>query len=74
MVHMMKAAIKTMTTAELKAEFSAVVAELKQGNEVAITYGRKKEPLANIVPQSKIAKPDYSVKLGSLKKKAGRIP
>lgn len=56
-----------MTTAKLKANFSSVVDELKKGNEVAITYGRKKTPLATIVPQSKLAKPDYSVKLGDLK-------
>src|SRR5580700_1565440 len=61
--------MKTMTTAELKAEFSSVVSELKQGHEVAITYGRKKEPLATIVPQSKITKPDYSIELGNLRKK-----
>lgn len=59
--------MKTMTTAKLKANFSSVVDELKKGNEVAITYGRKKTPLATIVPQSKLAKPDYSVKLGDLK-------
>lgn len=58
--------MKTMTAANLKAEFSSVVAELKQGREVAITYGRKKEPLATIVPQSKLTKPDYSIKLGDL--------
>jgi antitoxin (DNA-binding transcriptional repressor) of toxin-antitoxin stability system len=61
--------MKTMTTAELKAEFSSVVSELKQGHEVAITYGRKKVPLATIVPQSKITKPDLSIKLGSLQEK-----
>jgi antitoxin (DNA-binding transcriptional repressor) of toxin-antitoxin stability system len=61
--------MKTMTAAELKAEFSSVVHELKQGREVVITYGRKKEPLATIVPQSKMKKPDYSVKLGGLKAK-----
>jgi antitoxin (DNA-binding transcriptional repressor) of toxin-antitoxin stability system len=61
--------MKTMTAAKLKAQFSSVVAELKQGREVAITYGRKKEPLATIVPQSKMASPDYSVQLGDLKQK-----
>jgi len=56
-----------MTAAKFKANFSSVVDELKKGNKVAITYGRKKEPLATIIPQSKIDKPDYSVKLGDLK-------
>jgi antitoxin (DNA-binding transcriptional repressor) of toxin-antitoxin stability system len=59
--------MKMMTTADFKANFSSVVDELKKGNEVVITYGRKKEPLATIVPQSKLKKPDYSVRLGDLK-------
>jgi antitoxin (DNA-binding transcriptional repressor) of toxin-antitoxin stability system len=59
--------MKTMTAAKLKAQFSAVVAELKQGREVVITYGRKKEPLATIVPQSKMTHPNYSIELGDLK-------
>ena len=58
--------MKTMTTAKFKANFSSVVDELKKGNEVAITYGRNKTPLATIVPQSKLEKPDYSIKLGDL--------
>lgn len=61
--------MKTMTAANLKANFSSVVDELKKGNEVAITYGRKKEPLATIIPQSKLKKPDYSVRVGDLKEK-----
>lgn len=58
--------MKTMTTANFKANFSSVVDELKKGNKVAITYGRNKQPLATIVPQSKLIKPDYSVVLGDL--------
>lgn len=61
--------MKIMSAAKLKAEFSSVVDELRKGHEVAITYGRKKEPLATIVPQSKLSQPDYSIKLGGLKKK-----
>ena len=55
-----------MTIADFKTNFSFVVDELKKGNEVAITYGRNKIPLATMVPQSKFKKPDYSVKLGDL--------
>ncbi len=58
--------MKTMTTADFKANFSSVVDELKRGNKIVITYGRKKEPLAMIIPQSQIEKPNYSVKLGDL--------
>lgn len=59
--------MKTMTTANLKANFSSVVMELKKGNKIVITYGRKKEPLATIIPQGQLKQPDYSVKLGDLK-------
>ncbi len=59
--------MKTLSTADLKAQFSTVVADLKQGREVAITYGRKKELLGLIVPQSKITKPNYAIPLGDLK-------
>lgn len=59
--------MKTMTTADFKANFSSVVDELKKGNEVVITYGRGKTALATVVPQSKMNKPDFSVKLGDLK-------
>jgi antitoxin (DNA-binding transcriptional repressor) of toxin-antitoxin stability system len=61
--------MKTMTSAKLKANFSSVVDELKQGNEVIITYGRKKEPLGRIIPQSKLDKPNHAIKLGYLKQR-----
>ncbi len=60
--------MKILTVAKLKAEFSSVIDDLKQGHEVVITYGRKKEPIATIVPQSKLKKPDFSLQLGDLKK------
>lgn len=61
--------MKTMSVATLKAQFSSVVDDLKAGEEIAITYGRNKEPLGTIVPQSKRVEPDHSIKLGDLKKK-----
>ena len=60
--------MKTLSVADLKTHFSAVISELRNGKQVAITYGRHKEPLATIVPQSQLATPDYSIKLGDLKK------
>jgi antitoxin (DNA-binding transcriptional repressor) of toxin-antitoxin stability system len=59
--------MRTMTTADFKAQFSSVVDDLKNGNEVVITYGREKKPLATIVPQSKMQKPNFSIELGDLK-------
>jgi antitoxin (DNA-binding transcriptional repressor) of toxin-antitoxin stability system len=58
--------MKTLSVAELKSQFSSVVTDLRKGEEVVITYGRSKKPLATIVPQSKLNKPNYSVKLGDL--------
>jgi antitoxin (DNA-binding transcriptional repressor) of toxin-antitoxin stability system len=58
--------MKTMTVAQLKSQFSAVIGDLREGRQVAITYGRNKELLATIVPQSKMVQPDYSVKVGDL--------
>ncbi|HVA11425.1 MAG TPA: hypothetical protein VNG32_04665 [Candidatus Dormibacteraeota bacterium] len=59
--------MKTLTVAKLKSQFSTVVSDLRQGQEIVITYGRNKEPLATIVPQSKMQKPNYAVQLGDLK-------
>lgn len=61
--------MKTLSVADLKSQFSSVITDLRNGKEVAITYGRNQEPLATIVPQSKIMAPDYSIKLGDLKNK-----
>lgn len=58
--------MKTMTVAQLKSQFSAVIGDLREGRQVAITYGRNKELLATIVPQSKMVQPDYSIKVGDL--------
>lgn len=65
----MKTAPKKLTVAEFKAQFSTVVDELKQGREVQVTYGRNRRPLATMVPSSKHAKPDHSIRLGDLQKK-----
>jgi len=59
--------MKAITCSEFKANFSLVVDELKRGNEVILTYGRNKEPIATIVPRIKVKNDDYSVKIGDLK-------
>lgn len=58
---------KSLTVAELKAQFSSVVADLRAGEEIVITYGRNKTPLATLVPSPKAA-PDYSIEIGDLEK------
>jgi antitoxin (DNA-binding transcriptional repressor) of toxin-antitoxin stability system len=42
--------MKTVSLAEAKTHFSAVLKDVGSGNEVAISYGRKKETIAVIVP------------------------
>jgi antitoxin (DNA-binding transcriptional repressor) of toxin-antitoxin stability system len=61
--------MKTLSVAKLKAQFSSVVVDLRNGEEVAITYGRNKQPLATIIPQSKLAQPNHAIPLGDLQKK-----
>lgn len=65
--------MKTLSVAKLKAQFSSVVDDLKQGKEVEVTYGRNKVPLATIVPQSKMPTPDYSIELGTLQKQGREL-
>ncbi len=59
--------MKTLSVADLKSQFSMVISDLREGREILITYGRNKEPLATIIPQSKLKKPDYSIPIGDLK-------
>lgn len=42
--------MKTIAVAELKAHFSALLKEIEEGNEIVVSFGRKKEKLAVIVP------------------------
>ncbi|MFP4035959.1 MAG: type II toxin-antitoxin system Phd/YefM family antitoxin [Desulfobacteraceae bacterium] len=45
--------METMTVAELKARFSSVLAELRNGKEVVISYGKRREKVAVLIPYSK---------------------
>lgn len=45
--------MKTMQVAELKARFSEVLEEVKKGEEITVSYGRKKENIAVLVPYQK---------------------
>ncbi len=42
--------MKTLPVAELKAQFSEVLEKVKHGESFGILYGRKKTPVAMIVP------------------------
>ena len=42
--------MKTMAVAELKAHFSKVLEDVKQGEKIGILYGRARVPVAMLVP------------------------
>ncbi|MDR0780129.1 MAG: type II toxin-antitoxin system Phd/YefM family antitoxin [Pseudomonadales bacterium] len=62
--------MKTLTVGELKAQFSEVLDQIiKNGKPVAISYGKKKEKIAAIVPYNHVA-PKMARPLGPLKGRA----
>lgn len=42
--------MKTLPVGELKAQFSEVLEKVKNGERFGIVYGKKKKPIAMIVP------------------------
>jgi len=44
--------METLTAAEFKARFSEVLEKIRKGQRIAITYGRKREKVAIIIPYS----------------------
>jgi len=61
--------MQTFTIGELKARFSEVLKKLRSGQEIVISYGKKREKVAVIVPYSNYAsKPERT--LGLLKGRA----
>lgn len=62
--------MKTMTVGELKAQFSEVLGQmLKSGEPVAISFGKKKQKIAAIIPYSQL-KPPTERELGLMKGRA----
>lgn len=60
--------MKTLPVGELKTHFSEILNEIKSGEEIIITYGKKKESIAVIVPYSSYIKKN-KINLGMLKHK-----
>ena len=62
--------METLTTAEFKARFSQVLEKVRKGQRIAISYGRKREKVAIVIPYSEF---DEGGKrnIGLLKGKAG---
>jgi prevent-host-death family protein len=64
--------MQTLTIGELKAGFSEVLKKIRNGQEIVISYGKKREKVAVIVPYSSyISTPERS--LGLLEDRAGCI-
>ncbi len=64
--------MQTLTIGELKAGFSEVLKKVRSGQEIVISYGKKREKVAVIVPYSAyVSTPERS--LGLLKDRAGCI-
>ena len=61
--------METLTIGELKTDFSEVLKKVRSGQKIVISYGKKREKVAVIVPYS-----DYAVtperSLGLLKNRA----
>jgi prevent-host-death family protein len=45
--------MKTLPLAEAKTHFSSIIKDVEAGNEVAISYGKKKQTIAVIIPYEK---------------------
>lgn len=45
--------MKTMTVGDFKANFSKVAEDVKNGEEVTVTYGKNKEVLGHFIPKRK---------------------
>lgn len=60
--------MKTLPVAEVRTNFSALLKEVELGNEIGITFGRKKETIAVIVPIEEYKK-IKTRKLGTLEGK-----
>ena len=61
--------MKNLPVAEVRSKFSSVLKDVAEGEEIGITFGRKKEPIAVIVPINEYKK-IKARRLGTLEGKA----
>jgi prevent-host-death family protein len=61
--------MKTMQVGELKTKFSEVIEQVRNGEKIVISYGKRKENVAVIVPFGEFKKTN-AIKLGLLSGKA----
>lgn len=55
--------MKTMTVAKLKARFSAVLDDVRAGEEIVIEYGKSHKKIGVIVPYDKYCPPQRNIGL-----------
>ena len=60
--------MKTLQSAKAKSHFSSVLRDVEAGNEVTITYGKKNQAIAVIIPYKKWIK-NQKRQLGTLEGK-----
>jgi len=56
--------MKKMSVGEFKTNFSQVIEEVKAGEKIAVTFGKKKEVIGYFLPENSVEKPKR--KLGIL--------
>ncbi len=64
--------MKTLPVGEFKTHFSEVIDDVRSGEEIIITYGKKKENVAVIIPYREYKKRN-SIKLGLLRDKTFKV-
>lgn len=63
--------MKTFAVGEFKAHFSEIIARVRAGEEIIITYGKKKENVAVLIPYA--AYKSKKIRLGLLQEKSLKI-
>jgi len=64
--------MKTLPVGELKTHFSKILDDIKSGEEIIVTYGKKKENIAVIIPYTSYKKKN-KINLGLLSNKKMKI-
>ncbi len=64
--------MKTLPVGDFKTHFSEVIDDVRSGEEIIITYGKKKENVAVLIPYKEYKKRN-SLKLGLLRDKRYEI-
>ena len=63
--------MKTLTVGEFKSKFSEVIDIIRKGGEIAVSFGKRKEKIAVLVPYDKYkSRRSNKRKLGILESKA----